>query len=105
MPEHKPQTNLRLSAERRERLEAAARVEGRDKAEIVEEALRFREELMGSEYQHLLDAALKLRYQPNPEDVVAAIATLRNEAPGATDATTMVSGVRARLRARAAVPA
>ena len=74
--ERKVQTNLKLSAERAAALDVASTVEHRDKAQIVEQALRLREELMGSENRDLREAALTVRFSDNPQDRLAAIESL-----------------------------
>ena len=100
-PERKVQTNLKLAAERAAALDVAAAVEHKDKAAIVEEALALREELMGTEYRELIQAALTLRFSDDPTARLAAIKTLREEVPGATpDGSVSVSAALARLQAR-----
>jgi hypothetical protein len=103
IPEQKQkvQTNLKLTAERAMALDIAAAVEQKDKARIVEEALALREELMGSQYQELLQAALALRFSTDPAAQLTAIRALQDDAPGSTpDGSVSVSAALARLRAR-----
>jgi hypothetical protein len=104
--ERKVQTNLKLSAERAAALDIASAVEHKDKAQIVEEALRLREELMGSEYCAMIDAALTVRFSDNPEDRLAAIDSLRDGVQGATpDGSVSVEAAIAKIRARRLQPA
>ena len=103
--ERKVQTNLKLTSERAAALDVAATVEGRDKAAIVEEALALREELMGQEYQELIQAALTFRFSADPAERLEAIRTLREEVPGSTPAGSVsVSAALARLKARRQQP-
>jgi hypothetical protein len=104
--ERKVQRNLRLSAERAAALDIASDVEQKDKAEIVEEALRLREELMGSEYSDLIRAAVALHFSDSPEDRLAAIESLRDEVEGATpEGSVSVAAAIAKIRARGRQPA
>lgn len=97
----KVQTNLKLAPEQADRLSAASRLENRDKADIVEEALRLREELLGGEYKNLLDAAATLRFSADPEAILRAAREMRKEVPGMTaDGATTIQAVRAKLHAR-----
>ncbi len=97
----KVQTNLKLAVDRARALDVAAAIEQKEKATIVEEALALREELMGRDYRALLQAALDLRFSPDPSAQLAAIRSLREEVPGATpDGSVSVSAALARLRAR-----
>ena len=64
----KTQTNVRMSAERTAALDVAAAVEGKDKGQIMEEALRLREELLGADYQQLIAAALAVRFAKDPQE-------------------------------------
>lgn len=107
MPEErKVQTNLKLSAERAAALDVASAVEHKDKAQIVEEALRLREELMGREYRELIAAALTVRFSDNPEDRLTAIESLRDDVQGATpDGSVSVEAAVAKIRARRLQPA
>lgn len=107
MPEErKVQTNLKLSAERAAALDIASAVEHKDKAQIVEEALRLREELMGSEYRELMAAALTVRLSDKAEDRLAAISSLRDDVQGATpDGSVSVEAAIAKIRARRLQPA
>jgi len=76
-------------------------VERKDKATIVEEALVLREELMGREYRELIQAALTLRFSPDPARRLEAIEALRDDVPGATSGGSVsVSAALARLRAQ-----
>lgn len=97
----KVQKNLRLSEEQAVLLDAAAGLEGRDQAAIVEEALRLRAALMGEEYQHLLESAVALRFSDDPARRLAAAAALRDEVPGATGGAASVQTAFDRVRARA----
>lgn len=104
--EHKVQTNLKLSAERAAALDVASAVEHKDKAQIVEEALRLREELMGREYRAMIKAALTVRFSNDSEDRLAAIASLRDDVQGATsDGSVSVEAAIAKIRARRLQPA
>jgi hypothetical protein len=104
--ERKVQTNLKLSAERGAALDVASAVEGKDKAQIVEEALRLREELMGSEYRDMIKAALTVRFSDNPKDRLAAIESLRDDVQGATpNGSVSVEAAIAQIRTRRLQPA
>ncbi|HZU12264.1 MAG TPA: hypothetical protein VFB58_05450 [Chloroflexota bacterium] len=107
MPEErKVQTNLKLSAERAAALDVASAVEGKDKAQIVEEALRLREELMGTEYREMIKVALTVRFSNNPEDRLAAIESLRDNVQGATpDGSVAVEAAIEKIQARRRQPA
>jgi len=80
-------------------------VENKDKAAIVEEALELREELMGREYQDLIQAALAVRFSSDPIQRLAAIEALREDMSGATpDGSVSVTAALAKLRSRPAPP-
>lgn len=99
--EQKVQRNLRLSAPRAAALDIESALEGKDKSEIVEEALRLREALMGPEYQAAVEAALALRIDDDPQRRLAAIAELREEVEGATaDGSVSVTAALAKVRSR-----
>jgi predicted DNA-binding protein len=101
MGSEKVQTNLKLSPERAAALDFASAIEGKDKASIVEEALRLREELMGADYHELLEQALAYRMANDPQERLRAIETLRDAVPGATPGgSTSVEAALAKLRAR-----
>jgi hypothetical protein len=101
-----PQTNLKRSAERTAALDVASAVEHKNKAQILEEALQLREELMGREYGELIKAALAVRFCDNPEDRLAAIESLRDDIQGATpDGSVLVEAAIAKIRARRFQPA
>src|SRR3989442_13398023 len=96
----KVQKNMRLSEEQAVLLDAAAGLEGRDQAEIVEEALRLRAALMGKDYTRLLESAVALRSSDDPARPLPAAAALREEGPRAAGrATPLPTGLR-RLRPR-----
>lgn len=98
----KVQTNLKLSPARATALDVASAVERKDKAQIVEEALQLREELMGRDYSDLIQAALAIRFSDSPEDRLAAIESLREEVEGAKpDGSVSVEAAIAKIRARA----
>jgi hypothetical protein len=81
-------------------LDVASSLERKDKAQIVEEALRLREELMESEYRDLVKAALTLRFSDTPHDRLAAIESLRDEVQGTTpDDSVSVEAAIASIRA------
>lgn len=97
----KTQPNLKLSPRRAAALDVAAAVERKDKAEIVEEALQLRDELMGQEYQELIQAALTVRFAADPAQRLEAIERLREEIPGATPGGAVsVTAALAKLRGR-----
>jgi len=76
-------------------------VENKDKAAIVEEALELREELMGREYQDLIQAALAVRFSSDPVQRLAAIEALREDVSGATpNGSVSVTAALAKLRSR-----
>jgi hypothetical protein len=103
--ERKVQTNLKLSAARAAALDIASAVEQKDKAQIVEEALQLREELMGRDYSDMIQAALAVRFSDSPEHRLEAIESLRDEVQGATpDGSVSVSAAIARIRARRLQP-
>lgn len=102
----KVQTNLRLSSRRAASLDIQASIEGKDKSEIVDEALALREKLLGPEYERLLQAALQLRFSDDPAQRLQAIEELREEVAGATPGgSTSVSAAIAKLQARSLQPA
>jgi uncharacterized protein (DUF1778 family) len=101
-PAKKVQKNLRLTEEQAALLDAAAGLEGKDQAEIVEEALRLRAALMGEEYAHLLESAVALRFSDDPARRLRAAAALRDDVPGATGGATSVQTALDRIRARSA---
>jgi hypothetical protein len=79
--------------------------EQKDKAQIVEEALQLREELMGRDYSDMIQAALAVRFSDSPEHRLEAIESLRDEVQGATpDGSVSVSAAIARIRARRLQP-
>src|SRR5207253_10017729 len=98
----KVQKNMRLTEEQAVLLDAAAGLEGKDQAEIVEEALRLRAALMGEDYARLLERAVALRFSDDPAWRLEAAATLRDDVPGATGGATSVQTALDRLRARSA---
>jgi cell fate (sporulation/competence/biofilm development) regulator YlbF (YheA/YmcA/DUF963 family) len=99
--EGKVQRNLKLSASRAAALDIESALEGKDKAEIVEEALRLREALMGPEYQAAVEAAVAVRFDDDPQRRLEAISALREEVEGATvDGSVSVSAALAKVRAR-----
>lgn len=103
--ERKVQTNLKLSPSTAAALDIASAVEQKDKAQIVEEALQLREELMGREYSDMIQAALTIRFSDSPEDRLAAIESLRDEVQGATpDGSVSVAAAIAKIRARRLQP-
>jgi hypothetical protein len=104
--ERKVQTNLKLSAARAAALDIASAVEQKDKAQIVEEALQLREELMGRDYSDMIQAALAVRFSDSPGHRLEAIESLRDEVQGATpDGSVSVSAAIAKIRARRLQPA
>jgi hypothetical protein len=104
--ERKVQTNLKLSAARAAALDIASAVEQKDKAQIVEEALQLREELMGRDYSDMIQAALAVRFSDSPEHRLEAIESLRDEVQGATpDGSVSVSAAIAKVRAQRLQPA
>jgi len=104
--EKKVQTNLKLSASRAASLDVASAVEGKDKAEIVEEALQLREELMGRDYSELMQAALAVRFSTDPVRRLEAIEGLREDVLGATpNGSVSVAAAVARIRAQRLQPA
>ncbi len=106
MPQRKVQTNLKLDPRSAAALDISAAVEGKDKAEIVQEALRIREELLGADYSALIQAAVRARFAEQPEDLLAAAEALRGEGSGPhAEGFASADLVLARLRARAAQPA
>jgi hypothetical protein len=75
-------------------------VENKDGAQIAEETLRLREELMGSEYRELIAAALTVRFSDSPEARLATIESLRDDVQGATpDGSVSVEAAIANIRA------
>ena len=98
----KVQKNLRLSEEQAVLLDAAAGLEGKDQAEIVEEALRLRAALMGEDYTRLLESAVALRLSDDPARRLRAAAALRDDVPSATGGATSVQTALDRIRARPA---
>lgn len=101
MRKDKVQTNVTLSHERAAALDLAAAIEQKDKAAIVEEALRLREELMGTDYRRILEQALAYRGSTNPQERLRAIAALRDEVEGATEGgSPSVEAALATLRSR-----
>lgn len=102
----KVQTNLKLDPSVALTLDVASAIEGKEKATIVEEALRLREALMGEAYRELVRAALSVRYADDPQARLRAIEALRDEVPGATaGGSVSVTAALARLRARSPQPA
>jgi hypothetical protein len=80
--------------------------EQKDKAQIVEEALQLREELMGRDYSDMIQAALAVRFSDSPEHRLEAIESLRDEVQGATpDGSVSVSAAIAKVRAQRLQPA
>ena len=58
---------------------------------------------MGREYRDLIQAALTVRFSPDPAQRLAAIEALREDVPGATpNGSVSVTAALTRLRARAA---
>jgi hypothetical protein len=99
--QRKVQTNLKLSAENAALLDVAAAVERKDKAAIVEEALRLRTALMGEDYAALVESALALRFSDDPAARLRAIEELRDDVPGATSGGSVsVEAALARIRTR-----
>ena len=80
----KVQTNLKLAPEAAVSLDVQAAVDGKDKARIVEEALRLRQELMGADYSELIQAALVVRFSKSPEERLRAATVLRHDVPGSS---------------------
>jgi len=104
--ERKVQTNLKLSAAMAAALDIASAVEQKDKAQIVEEALQLREDLMGRDYSDMIQAALAVRFSDSPEERLEAIESLRDEVQGATpDGSVSVPAAIAKIRARRLPPA
>ena len=102
----KVQTNLKLDPSVATALDVAAAIEGKDKAAIVEEALRLRDALMGESYQELVKAALRVRFADDPEARLRAIEVLRDDVEGATSGGSVtVTAALERLRQRALQPA
>lgn len=102
----KVQTNLKLDPSVATALDVTAAIEGKDKAAIVEEALRLREALMGESHQALVKAALVVRFGDDPDSRLRAIDTLREEVAGATPGGSVtVTAALERLRQRALQPA
>jgi uncharacterized protein (DUF1778 family) len=98
----KVQKNLRLSEEQAALLDAAAGLEGKDQAEIVEEALQLRAALMGEDYAHLLESAVALRFSDDPARRLRAAAALRDDVSGAAGGATSVQTALDRIQARSA---
>jgi uncharacterized protein (DUF1778 family) len=101
----KVQKNMRLSEEQAVLLDAAAGLEGKDQAEIVEEALRLRAALMGADYARLLESAVALRTSDDPARRLEAAAALRDAVSGAVGGATSVENAIDRVRARATTTA
>jgi hypothetical protein len=102
----KIQTNVRLTRERSAALDVAAAVEGKDKGEIMEEALRLREELLGADYQKLIAAAIAVRFSKDPGERLNAMQTLRNDKAGASSkGAASLPVARAKLDSDSHVPA
>ncbi len=102
----KVQTNLKLSAARAAALDIASAVEGKEKAQIVEEALQLREELMGADYSAMVEAALAMRSSDDPARRLQAIESLREDMQGATPGGSVtVEAAIARIRAQRPRPA
>ncbi|TME44984.1 MAG: hypothetical protein E6I56_10595 [Chloroflexi bacterium] len=98
------QTNLRLAADVARELDVASAIEHRDKAEIVEEGLRLRRQLMGEEYRALVEAALEVRFPTDAESRLRAIDAIREGVAGATqDGSVTVSAALARIAKNAKV--
>ena len=97
----KIQKNIRMSEAQAAMLDAAAGIEGKDQAEIVEEGLRLRTALMGEDYAHLLDVALTLRFSDDPARRVQAAKDLRDDVPGAVGGAMSVETALDLLRVRA----
>jgi hypothetical protein len=98
----KVQTNLKLSARRAAALDMASVLEKKDKADIVEEALELRENLLGRQYQDLIEAAMRLRVERDPEQTLRALEQLREEVTGATPGGSVtVSAALAKIRSGA----
>jgi hypothetical protein len=99
----KVQKTLHLSEEQAVLLDAAAGVEGKDQAEIVEEALRLRVALMGEDYARLLESVVALRRSDDPVRRLHAAEALRDDvlraAGGAMSVQTALDRVRARSTA------
>jgi len=100
MKREKVQTNLKLTPERATALDLASAIEGKDKASIVEEALRLREELMGADYHSLLEQALAYRSSADPDERLRAIEALRDEVRGSPSVEAALAKLRARARPR-----
>jgi hypothetical protein len=99
--EFKIQTNLKLSNDAAVKLDLSSVLEGKTKAEIVEEALQLRAHLMGAEYEEALKSALAVRFEDRPERLFAAVENLRDEVAGATPGESVsVGAALARIRAR-----
>lgn len=104
--ENKVQTNLKVSASRAAALDIASAVEGKDKAEIVEEALQLREALMGENYREVIEAALVVRFSQDPAQRLRAIEALRDDVSGSSpDGSVSVEAALAQIRARRLQPA
>lgn len=100
--QRKVQTNLKLPPEAAATLDVAAALEGKDKAEIVAEALELRQELMGKDYGDLVQHALAVRQSSDPAERLRGVEALREEVAGATPGGSVtVTAALARIRSRA----
>ncbi len=100
--QRKVQTNLKLPPEAAAALDVAAALEGKDKAQIVVEAIELRQELMGRDYGDLVRQALAVRQSSDPVERLRAAEALREEVAGSTPGGSVtVTAALARLRSRA----